>query len=328
MNLKLSNTILILIIICFGCSPMLNYEKNQKLKQVDLPFDENNYKNDGSEFFEIVNTNNKNINIARERALLQAKTLLAQQLNFYITSIAEQDLNFDSKNESEKFNSLSKSFSILLAENVNLIDSKLFRNSNGNYDYWAVYSLKLNDIKDLNKSQTIVSSESYNKELQKIDSEEILNADRNTKPNTYLPINDIGELANRAKIELESLGYVGVPYLWGGNTPDKGFDCSGFVRWVYKKSLNILLKRTTLEHENFYSDIIKKQLKDFKKGDLVYFKTSPNRNISHVGIYLEDNKFIHAPNSNENIKIEEIAGYWLENYIGYASAVDLINLMM
>ena len=328
MNLKLSNNILFLVIICLGCSPMLNYEKNQKLKQVDLPFDEKNYKNDGSEFFEIVNTNNKNINIARERALLQAKTLLAQQLNFYITSIAEQDVNFDSKNESEKFNSLSKSFSILLAENVNLIDSKLFRNSNGDYDYWAVYSLKLNDIKDLNKSQTIVSSESYNKELQKIDSEEILNPDRNTKPNTYLPINDIGELANRAKIELESLGYVGVPYLWGGNTPDEGFDCSGFVRWVYKKSLNILLKRTTLEHENFYSDIIKEQLKDFKKGDLVYFKTSPNRNISHVGIYLEDNKFIHAPNSNENIKIEEIAGYWLENYIGYASAVDLINLMM
>jgi len=116
-----------------------------------------------------------------------------------------------------------------------------------------------------------------------------------------------------------------VPYVWGGNTPNEGFDCSGFVRWVYKKSIDKILARTTKEHYLKYRDIIFKNVKNSKKGDLIYFKTIPNRNISHVGIYLGENKFIHAPNKNEFIKIEYLSGYWEKSYVWYASTMDFLK---
>jgi len=326
MNSKLFNIILFFFIICNGCSPKLNYEKANQYKEVIFPFNEKNYKTDGSKFYEIVNTRNSNINIARERALLQAKTLLVQQLNYYITSVANQDLKFISKKEQDIFDLNSKSVSLLLAENMRLVDSKLYKNNDGEYDYWAVYKIDFYDIKDLNKTQTVISSENFNKDLKKIDSNINLDASLDTQQNNYIQFNDTSEITTRNKIELESTSYLGVNYLWGGDSPEEGFDCSGFVRWVYKKSLNILLKRTTLEHEKYYGDFIKRGFKDIKKGDLIYFKTDPLRNISHVGIFLENNKFIHAPNSNEKIKIEDFDGYWAENYVGYASVVNFTNL--
>ena len=326
MNSKLFSIILFSLMICNGCSPKLNYEKANQYKEVIFPFNEKNYKTYGSEFYEIVNTRNSNINIARERALLQAKTLLAQQLNYYITSVANQDLKFISQKEQDFFDLNSKSTSLLLAENIRLVDSKIYKNKDDEYDYWAVYKIDFYDIKNLNKTQTVISSESFNKDLRKIDSNISLYTNLDTEPNNYIQFNDNSETTIRNKIELESSSYLGVNYLWGGDSPSEGFDCSGFVRWVYKKSLNILLKRTTLEHEKYYGDFIKRDFKDIKKGDLIYFKTDPLKNISHVGIFLENNKFIHAPNSNEKIKIEDFDGYWAENFVGYASVVNFINL--
>ena len=80
-----------------------------------------------------------------------------------------------------------------------------------------------------------------------------------------------------------------------------------------------------MEHTYDYKDIISKEIDQIKKGDLIYFKTLPDRVISHVGIYIEDGLFIHAPNKNEKVKIEDLSGYWLNNFVGFASALDFIN---
>ena len=317
------------LIFFFGCSSQLslnnksNYTKTNNFQEVKLPFEEKDFLSSNLEFFQIVNTKNLSLNLAKQRAQTSAKALLSQKINTYIVTVANQDLSFQSNKEIENFNLRSKSFSILLADNLKLVDSRIFKSKSGEYEYWAVFSLKLNDVKDLNKSQTILSSNEYNNSLkQTVKSDLNLEATENTQPNNYLNISGTNENDLREKIETESKAYLGIPYVWGGNNPEEGFDCSGYVRWVYKKSTNKLIARTTLQHSTRYKDIINYDLKKSKKGDLIYFKTLPNRKISHVGIYLGNNQFIHAPNKNENVKIDFLNGYWLRNYVGYASVTD------
>lgn len=317
------------LIIIFSCSSQLfikkkdSYTKNNNFQEVKLPFQEDEFPSTNLEFFQIVNSKNVSLNIARQRALTSAKTLLSQKINTYIVTVANQDLSFENNSEKESFNLRSKSFSILLADNLKLVDSKIFKSKSGEYEYWAVYSLKLNDVKDLNKTQTILSSNEFNNSLKEtIKTNSNLEASEVTQPNNYLNIIGTSESDLRDRIETESMIYLGIPYVWGGNTPEEGFDCSGFVRWVYKKSINKLLARTTHEHSIKYKGLITSDLNNSKKGDLLYFKTIPSRDISHVGIYLGNKQFIHSPNKNENVKIEKLDGYWLKNFVGYASAID------
>ena len=320
---------LFFIITIFGCSPKLSlnrnsYLRNNELNEVKLPFEENDFPSNNLEFFQIVNTKNSSLNIAKQRAQTSAKVLLSQQIDTYIVTVGTQRLSFKSSSEREIFNLKSRSFSVLLVNNLKLVDSKIYKSKTGEYEYWAVYSLKLNEVEDLNKSQTIFSSNEFNKTLKNTLTPDInLEASIETQPNNYHYINGDEEKDLRDKIEIESKAYLGIPYVWGGNTPSEGFDCSGFVRWVYKKSLNKLIPRTTLEQSREFKNIIKSNIEESNTGDLIYFKTIPNREISHVGIYLDQGKFIHAPNEREKVKIDELKGYWLENYVGYASASNL-----
>lgn len=126
----------------------------------------------------------------------------------------------------------------------------------------------------------------------------------------------IVNLSDRDKIVDEANKYIGVPYLWGGNTPD-AFDCSGLVQWVIKKSYGINIPRTTnLQYTTWKNNMVK-STSDLKKGDLIYFKTMGKTPVSHVGIYLGDNEFIHAPNKKEKVKKSKLKGYWKERYVGF-----------
>ena len=108
--------------------------------------------------------------------------------------------------------------------------------------------------------------------------------------------------------EIEELArkHLGKPYVWGGVTP-KGFDCSGFTKYVFNK-VGYVLPRTALQQSKKGIDI---STDDFKKGDLLYFNTDKSRGIpvSHVGIYLEDGKFIHAANKKKGIIISDFKSY-------------------
>ncbi|MBP5987978.1 MAG: C40 family peptidase [Azonexus sp.] len=112
---------------------------------------------------------------------------------------------------------------------------------------------------------------------------------------------------------LQGLKLVGVRYRWGGNDEDSGLDCSGFVRLVFKDSIGTSLPRTAREMSEVGEKIDSQQL---KPGDLVFFNTM-RRTFSHVGIYLGDNHFLHAPRAGAEVRVENMdSSYWMSRYNG------------
>jgi len=112
---------------------------------------------------------------------------------------------------------------------------------------------------------------------------------------------------------LQGLKLVGIRYRWGGNDESSGLDCSGFVRLVFKDSIGALLPRTAREMSEVGQQIDASQL---KPGDLVFFNTM-RRTFSHVGIYLGDNYFMHAPRAGAEVRVESMeSSYWIKRYNG------------
>lgn len=121
----------------------------------------------------------------------------------------------------------------------------------------------------------------------------------------------------RQRIIAEAKQHIGVPYLWGGNTPE-GFDCSGFTRYVLNKC-GISLPRTTTEQYQSGSYISKAAL---LPGDLVFLANTYRQGISHVGIYLGNNQMIHA-SSSKGVTISNLSSsYYLEHYYGCRRIVN------
>lgn len=123
--------------------------------------------------------------------------------------------------------------------------------------------------------------------------------------------NDFNSLYNTAK------SYMGVPYKWGGTTA-AGFDCSGYTQFVFKKN-NISIPRTTGSQYSTGKAVAKSNL---QPGDLVFFNTS-GRGVSHVGIFVGNNNFIHASTS-KGVMVSSIYDpyYWGSRYIGAKRVKD------
>jgi len=106
---------------------------------------------------------------------------------------------------------------------------------------------------------------------------------------------------------------LGVKYRYGGTHPNRGFDCSGLVQYSHKAA-GVHLPRTTGQQYRASRPIQKRYL---KPGDLVFFKIAVSRAVSHVGIYLGNNKFIHAPSSGKQVKISSMnERYWRKRFTG------------
>ncbi len=121
-------------------------------------------------------------------------------------------------------------------------------------------------------------------------------------------------VANKAgEVVVGALNMIGVRYRWGGDTPDSGLDCSGFVRYVFQDTLGMNLPRRAEEMSRVGEKVA---VRDLKPGDLVFFNTM-RRTFSHVGIYIGDNKFVHSPSTGSTIRVDELdTGYWEKRFTG------------
>jgi hypothetical protein len=125
---------------------------------------------------------------------------------------------------------------------------------------------------------------------------------------------------NASNLVINAMGFLGVPYKRGGNSAETGFDCSGFVRAMYEQTVGHLLPRRADQQAAATQVIDKKEL---RPGDLVFFNTM-RRNFSHVGIYVGDNKFIHAPRSGAQIRVEDMGvSYWARRFNGARRVADV-----
>ena len=110
-----------------------------------------------------------------------------------------------------------------------------------------------------------------------------------------------------------AMGFLGVPYRLGGTSAETGFDCSGFVRAIYSQTMGKMLPRVSAEQAHATQQIDRS---DLKPGDLVFFNTM-RRAFSHVGIYVGDGKFIHAPRSGAQVRVEDMGvAYWARRFNG------------
>jgi len=116
-----------------------------------------------------------------------------------------------------------------------------------------------------------------------------------------------------------ALDFLGTKYKFGGDTPYSGFDCSGLVIYAAEKSLGLKLPRQSAQMAHEGISIKRTEL---KKGDLVFFNTRGHR-YSHVGIYLGNEKFVHAPRTGSVVRVEDMnAAYWKKRYNGARRLAD------
>ena len=112
---------------------------------------------------------------------------------------------------------------------------------------------------------------------------------------------------DRKKVINTARRYIGTPYVWGGENPS-GFDCSGFTQYVYNESLGYKIPRVSYEQYNTRSGL-RVDRRSLEPGDLIFFITR-GRRVSHVGIYIGDNKFIHAPSTGNLVRTESLNNYY------------------
>lgn len=123
---------------------------------------------------------------------------------------------------------------------------------------------------------------------------------------------------------MNAMNFLGVSYRRGGNTADTGFDCSGFTLHVFENSLGLLLPRRSAEQAQSPS-LLRISENDLKPGDLVFFNTMRSA-FSHVGIYLGDGKFIHAPRTGSQVRVEDMReAYWVKRFNGARRAPALAD---
>ena len=133
-------------------------------------------------------------------------------------------------------------------------------------------------------------------------------------PDQYAPAASrrYGDPQLRTRLVNTARRYIGLPYRWGGESPEEGFDCSGLTMTVYRVN-GLNLPRNSRQQYRAGSPIARHSL---RPGDLVFFNTS-GRGVSHVGIYTGGGKFIHAPKSGRTIQAESLSnGYFASRFVG------------
>ena len=112
---------------------------------------------------------------------------------------------------------------------------------------------------------------------------------------------------------MRAISLVGTPYRYGGNTPEGGFDCSGLVNYVYRDMLDLRLPRSSRELAAWEGPRIPEER--LAAADLVFFGSGGQ--VSHVGIYVGEGRFVHAPSTGGTVRLDRLDGpYWKTHYSG------------
>ena len=138
-------------------------------------------------------------------------------------------------------------------------------------------------------------------------------------PTAHRPktVPDNPEAAN--SVLMRAISLVGTPYRYGGNTPESGFDCSGLVNYVYRDVLALDLPRSSRALSQYQGDRIKPER--LAPGDLVFFGNGDG--VNHVGIYVGEGRFVHAPTSGGTVRLDHLDGhYWRDHYSGAKRVLD------
>ena len=118
-----------------------------------------------------------------------------------------------------------------------------------------------------------------------------------------------------------ALGLIGVDYKFGGESPETGLDCSGLVRYVFQQVTGITLPRTAQAMSRVGDKVT---LADLRPGDLVFFNTR-RFDFSHVGIYLGDNRFVHAPRRGREVEVATLdSSFWQKRFNGARRMVGVL----
>jgi cell wall-associated NlpC family hydrolase len=136
-------------------------------------------------------------------------------------------------------------------------------------------------------------------------------------------VKNVAESAWQSAQDLSSyaLGLIGVEYKWGGTSPEAGLDCSGLVRYVFQQVTGVTLPRTAKELSRIGDKVA---IDDLKPGDLVFFNTRRFA-FSHVGIYLGDNRFIHAPSRGREVEVATFdKNFWQKRFNGARRLVGAV----
>ncbi|MCP8465800.1 C40 family peptidase [Pseudomonas sp. ZM23] len=117
----------------------------------------------------------------------------------------------------------------------------------------------------------------------------------------------------RQRIVQRARELIGQPYRWGGESLATGFDCSGLLVYLFRSEANLTLPRTTA------SMIQQRELEvarsDLQPGDAVFFNRNGSGNTRHVGLYIGNGRFIHAPRTGQTIRIDSLSNlYWQRSY--------------
>ena len=122
-----------------------------------------------------------------------------------------------------------------------------------------------------------------------------------------------------------ALDLIGIRYRWGGASPESGLDCSGLVQFVFQQVTGVTLPRSAKEMSRLGDKVA---LPDLKPGDLVFFNTRRFA-FSHVGIYLGNNRFIHAPRRGREVEVATIDGsYWQQRFNSARRLIGVLPELM
>lgn len=114
-----------------------------------------------------------------------------------------------------------------------------------------------------------------------------------------------------------AMSLVGTPYHFGGNTPQGGFDCSGLVAYIFRDAADVALPRTSAAMGRILGpELSRRQL---RSGDLVFFAAKDV--VSHVGVYVGEQRFVHAPNSGGTVRLDSLDGHWWKQHFVYGKRV-------